>query len=85
MSTIKIKTAYHYRTLGVVFVGGETTGAFELGDQLYNVDDPSETYYVKGVALMSLKNKSRGSADIQLKEGDYNAQELIGKTLKTIE
>lgn len=83
MSTIKIKTAFHYRTLKVVIIGGEVSGSLKTGDILYNVENYKESYIVKGTALMKLSQGVGSAIDIQLEEGDYSAQELIGKMLTT--
>ncbi len=81
MSIIKIQTAFLYKGLNIVIVGGEKKGSFKDGDVLYNIDNYEETYVVKGVALMKPSDDSSSSFDIQLYAGDYNEKELIGKTL----
>lgn len=81
MSSIKIQTAFLYKFLNVVIIGGVVSGFFKAGDVLCNVDNYEETYNVKGIALMKLSNGSGSELDIQLVAGDYNESDLIGKTL----
>jgi hypothetical protein len=85
MSSLKIQTAFLYKLLNVVIVGGTVKGGFRAGDILYNIDNHDETYTVKGVALIKLNDSSGSALDIQLDAGNFNEKDLIGKTLITIE
>jgi len=85
MSSIKIQKSFLYKMLNVVIIGGTVTGSFKAGDILCNVDNHTETYTVKGIALMKLSDGSGSAIDIQLNTGNYNERDLIGKTLIKVE
>lgn len=81
MASIKVQTAYHYISGKMVLIDGEIAGNIKKGDTLFNIDNQSEMYQVKGIALMKLKNGVGNGTKIQLEPGNYDAEQLIGKML----
>jgi len=80
---IKVESAYHYASLNTVLIGGqiESGNGLKKGDILYNMNNSSEMYTIKGTALMKPIDGYRSIVNIQLEPGNYSVNELIGKTL----
>lgn len=83
MPKIKIESAYDYKALDMVVVGGEIEGIFNKGDCLVDVNNKNRCYKVKGLALFTLKSGAL-KIDLQLERGNYAVAELIGSELEKV-
>jgi len=81
MGSITIKSAHYIRAADCVVIDGNVEGIIRIGDVLCNNENRSETYYVKGFALLNMRDITKRSIDIQLHAGAYEPESLIGKTL----
>jgi hypothetical protein len=82
MFSIEVKTAFFIKVANIVAIEGKSSGNIS-GNILYDENDNSKSYSVKGVALVNRREyiSPTESITIQLEPGDYNADDLIGKRL----
>ncbi len=83
MFTITVLKAFHLKSLKIVAIEGEVKGVLKGSNILYDSMDREKKYIVKGAILVDGKDitPSRDRMDIQLQEGDFTTEELIGRTL----
>lgn len=82
MFSIEVKTAFFIKVANVVAIEGKPNENIS-GNILYDENDNSITYSIKGVALVNRHEyiSTTESITIQLEPGDYNVDDLIGKRL----
>lgn len=82
MFSIEVKTAFFIKVANIVAIEGKSSGNIS-GNILYDENDNSKSYSVKGVALVNRREyiSPTESITIQLEPGNYNADDLIGKRL----
>ena len=81
MNSIKVLSAHFIKVANCVVISGDSCGAIKTGDILFNKDNEDETYSVKGLSIVKLKDGAGSSIDVQLQTGNYEPNSLIGKIL----
>ncbi|KHL91220.1 hypothetical protein QW71_35945 [Paenibacillus sp. IHB B 3415] len=82
MFSIEVTGAFYIKVANIIAIEGKPYGNLK-GKTLYDVNDKFKSYIVKGVALVNKQEyiSLTDSMTIQLEPGDYQAEELVGKTL----
>ena len=85
--TIQVSSAFYLKNIDVVVIEGQVEGNLKNGVVLADKNNPNAKYITKGLGFVDGKNvkHSADRLDIQLEVGNYNVEELIGKTLMSIE
>lgn len=81
MFSIQVLSAFYLKSLDVVAINGKVKGRLNAGQIIFEEDNKNNKYITKGLILPNTKILKSDIIDIQLETGDYDIENLIGKTL----